>query len=135
MSSFQHSEGLYCLHLQGGAVKEDSLTLTIKAVKSFNEQELLTQQKRACPRKTTSSAALPSELASSHFLTCQTTSATDEVDSVSTTTVCPGCNVITGARFRALRSFFFFRTLVIRAGPRFFFPADHKTEHEGYAEC
>jgi hypothetical protein len=63
-----------------------------------------------------------------HGLTCQTTSAMEEVDSVSTTTFCPGCRVTGGARFLVLRSFFFFRTFVMRAGPRFFFPADHTTK-------
>jgi hypothetical protein len=63
-----------------------------------------------------------------HGLTCQTTSAMEEVDSVSTTTFCPGCRVTGGARFLVLRSFFFFRTFVMRAGPRFFFPVDHTTK-------
>lgn len=98
-------------------------------------RKLLTQQNSVTSQKTwiiSNTAARTWKLTS---LTCQTTSATDEVDSVSTTTVCPGCTVINGACFRAFRSFFFFRTLVIRAGPRFFFPADHKTEHEGYKQC
>jgi hypothetical protein len=65
-----------------------------------------------------------------YSITCQTTSAMEEVESVSTTTLCPGCNVTGGARFLVLRSFFFFRTLVMRAGPRFFFPAEHITEQQ-----
>jgi hypothetical protein len=77
-----------------------------------------------------SSVQLSSAQFREHGLTCQTTSAMEEVDSVSTTTFCPGCRGTGGARFLVLRSFFFFRTFVMRAGPRFFFPADHTTKQE-----
>jgi hypothetical protein len=54
----------------------------------------------------------------------------EEVESVSTTTFCPGCRVMGGACFLVLRSFFFLRILVTKAGPRFFFPADHTTKQQ-----
>lgn len=61
---------------------------------------------------------------------CHTTLAFVLVESVSTTTLVVGVNEVGGIFFLALHNFLFLRTLVINAGPFFFFPIDDdKLEH------
>nr|CAD7446152.1 unnamed protein product [Timema bartmani] len=57
-----------------------------------------------------------------------TTLAMEEVESVSTTTLVPGTRGMGAILFLVRRNFFFFRTLVMRAGPLFFLPATTEWE-------